>query len=272
MLAEYAITVHSASVNRACRLLNMSRSSYHYKPKLANDHEIKVVLANLADKHRRYGFKKMFNKTRQFGHEWNHKRVYRVYCDLKLNLRRKPKKRLPRRNMVTLTQPQQANISWSMDFMSDALDYGKRFRTVNVIDDCNREVLGIKASISLPSKRVTEFLDSIAFGRGYPRQLRVDNGPENISKEMVKWAKKHNVHILYIQPGKPAQNAYIERFNRTYREEVLDMYLFRNIADVQAITDEWMLGYNNERPHESLGNLTPQAYIERLLVSTNALY
>ncbi len=259
-------------MNRACRLFNISRSVYQYKPKLADDHEIKKTLTELAEKHRRYGFTKMFNKIRQRGYTWNHKRVYRVYCDLKLNLRRKPKKRLPRREMMVLSQPERTNVMWSMDFMSDALMSGKCFRTVNVIDDCNREVLGIKASVSLPSKRVTEFLDSIAFSRGYPLQLRLDNGPENISKEMVAWAKKHGVHIHYIQPGKPAQNAYIERFNRTYREEVLDMYLFKNIADVQAITDTWMSEYNNERPHESLGNLTPRGYVEKRLISTNVLY
>lgn len=250
----------------------MSRTVYCYKPKLADDHEIKDALTQLAEQYRRYGFKKMFNKIRQCGHTWNHKRVYRVYCDMRLNLRKKPKKRLPKREKQVLAQPSRINVSWSMDFMSDALMAGKRFRTVNVLDDCNREALGIKASTSLPSKRVTEFLDFIAFARGYPLQLRVDNGPENISKEMQAWAKKHGVHIHYIQPGKPAQNAYIERFNRTYREEVLDMYLFKNIADVQAITDKWIIEYNNERPHESLGNLPPRKYIEDKLISTNRLY
>jgi putative transposase len=250
----------------------LSRTVYFYQPKLAEDEEIKNVLKELANKHCRYGFKKMFHKIRQSGHRWNHKRVYRVYCDMQLNLRRKPKKRLPKREKMALMQPHQMNQSWSMDFMSDALMTGTRFRTVNVIDDCNREALGIKANKSLPAKRVIEFLDFIAFSRGYPMQLRVDNGPENISKEMQAWAKKQGVHIHYIQPGKPAQNAYIERFNRTYREEVLDMYLFKNIADVQAITDEWMVEYNNERPHESLGNLSPKKFIEKQLISINALY
>jgi putative transposase len=271
-LAEYAIKTHEASVSRVCKLLNLSRSVYHYKPKLTDDNEIKQTLEELASKHRRYGFKKMFNKTRQRGYRWNHKRVYRVYCDMQLNLRRRPKKRLPARAKIELAQPEKINMSWSMDFMSDALMCGKRFRTVNLIDDCNREALGIKASISLPSKRVIEFLDSIAFSRGYPLQLRLDNGPENISKEMVSWAEKHGVNIHYIQPGKPAQNAYIERFNRTYREEVLNMYLFKNIADVQSITNEWLSEYNNERPHESLGNLTPRGYIEKQLISTNVLH
>lgn len=271
-MAEYAIQIHSASISRACRLLHISRTVYRYEPKLAKDEEVKKVLRELANQYRRYGFTKMFNKIRQAGHSWNHKRVYRVYCAMQLNLRSKPKKRLAKREKIPLIQPDRLNVSWSMDFMSDALMTGKQFRTVNMIDDCNREALGIKASLTLPAKRVTEFLDFIALNRGYPLQLRVDNGPENISQEMKRWAKQHGVHIHYIQPGKPEQNAYIERFNRTYREEILDMYLFKNIAEVQTITDEWMLEYNNERPHESLGNLSPRRFIEKQLISTNTLY
>jgi putative transposase len=230
------------------------------------------MLQELANKYLRYGFKKMYQKMRQHGCKWNHKRVYRVYCDMQLNLRCKPKKRLPSRNRIALIQPEKMNVNWSMDFMSDALINGRSFRTVNIIDDCNREVIGIKASLSLPAIRVTEYLDQIARERGYPMKLRLDNGPENISKIMVSWAKKHHVHIHYIQPGKPAQNAYIERFNRTYREEVLDMYLFRDIKEVQAITDKWMDEYNNERPHESLGNLTPQIFRQQQIRSNNVLY
>jgi putative transposase len=271
-LAEQAMAAHQVSVNRACRLLGISRSVYHYKLKLSDDDQIRQTLGELADKHRRYGFGLMFQKVRQRGHGWNHKRVYRVYCEMRLNLRRKPKKRLPCRNKVALVSPSKMNVSWSMDYMSDALMTGKKFRTVNIIDDCNREVLGIKASVSLPAKRVTEYLELIACRQGYPLQLRVDNGPENISKEMVTWARNHHVSLRYIQPGKPAQNAYIERFNRTYREEVLDMYLFKNIAEVQAITDNWLREYNYERPHQSLGNLPPKEYIKRQLVSTNPLY
>jgi putative transposase len=142
----------------------------------------------------------------------------------------------------------------------------------NSIDDCNREALGIQASVSLPAVRVTEFLDRIAFSRGYPSRLRLDNGPENVSHEMTRWAQEHQVHIHYIQPGKPAQNAYIERFNRTYREEVLSMHLFKNIEEVQAITDDWLQEYNTERPHQSLGNLTPHNYRQTLENSSYALY
>jgi len=263
---------HQFSENRACKLLKLSRSVYRYIPKLVSDDEIKKVLLSLAEKHCRYGFEKMFRKIRQQNYGWNHKRVYRVYCELKLNLRRKPKKRLAPREKIMLVQPEKLNISWSLDYMSDALMHGQRFRTVNVLDDCNREALGIKASCSLPTKQVTLFLDQIANRRGYPLQLRLDNGPENISREMLAWAKEHGVHIHYIQPGKPAQNAYIERFNRTYREEVLSMYLFKNITEVQRITDQWLLEYNGERPHESLGHLTPWAFAEKKVALTSSLY
>lgn len=259
-------------MNRACRLLKVSRSVYHYQATLRDDSPIEQTLAELAQRYRRYGFKKMYQKTRQANLKWNHKRVYRVYCAMGLNLRRKPKKRLPSREKVALVQPATLNRSWSLDYMSDVLTNGRRFRTANVVDDCNREALGIRARHSLPAERVTELLDEIAAERGYPEQLRVDNGPENISYVMQAWAKKHDVKMLYIQPGKPAQNAYIERFNRTYREEVLDMYLFKDIQQVQEITEQWRYEYNRERPHESLGNLTPLGFSEITISSTHALH
>jgi putative transposase len=237
-----------------------------------DDPQIKQELLALADQHKRYGFWKLYPLLRRQGFSWNNKRVYRVYCELKLNLRKRPKKRLPSREKLALVQPAHSNTCWSLDYMSDALMNGRRFRTVNVLDDCNREALGIRASFSLPSERVIEFLDEIAARRGYPNQLRVDNGPENISSVMVQWAQKHHVTIQYIQPGKPAQNAYIERFNRTYREEVLDMNLFYGISHIQAITDEWLIKYNGERPHESLGNLTPWEFSEKLNMPTEVLH
>lgn len=271
-MVDYVLQAHQTSRLRACRLMKLSRSAYAYQKTLSDDGSIKKALKELAEKHCRYGFKMMFSKLRQQGCLWNHKRVYRVYCEVGLNIRCKPKKRLPNRKKIELEQPKKINICWSLDYMSDAFMNGKRFRTANVIDDCNRQALGIKASVSLPAKRVTEFLDDIASQRGYPQYLRVDNGPENISKDMQDWASRHGVLIQFIQPGKPAQNAYIERFNRTYREEILSMYLFKNITEVQEITDRWILEYNNERPHQSLGNLTPKAFLEEKLFSTKTLY
>ena len=184
-----------------------------------------------------------------------------MYCELGLNIRIKPKKRLAARTKQKLEVPENINQCWSLDFMSDALLTGKKFRTLNIIDDCNREALGIRASTSLPAKKVTEFLDNIACWRGYPDKIRVDNGPENISKHFQQWAKDKSIKVHYIQPGKPSQNAYIERFNRTYREEILDMYLFESIAYVQKLTDDWLTHYNEERPHQSLGGLTPRQFL-----------
>lgn len=272
-MAKHVIERHQASVKRACRLLGLSRTVYKYETKKKpEDSLIKQELLALAEENKRYGFWKMYTTLKRAGFVWNNKRIYRVYCELKLNLRKRPKKRLPSREKLALIQPEQTNTCWSLDFMSDALMNGKRFRTVNILDDCNREGLGIRASFSLPAERVTEFLNEIAVRRGYPDQLRVDNGPENISIVMVEWAKKNGVVIKYIQPGKPAQNAYIERFNRTYREEVLDMHLFYSISHVQAITDKWLMKYNGERPHESLGNLTPWEFSEKLNIPTELLH
>ena len=158
---------------------------------------------------------------RNQGYCFNHKRVRRIYCELKLNLKIKPRKRLAPRTKVTLEEPKQVNQCWSLDYMSDALMNGNKFRTANVIDDCNRGALGILASSSLPSARITRWLDRLAEKHGYPDRIRVDNGPENLSKHFQQWAKGRNIEIQYIQPGKPAQNAYIERFNRTYREAVI---------------------------------------------------
>ena len=194
---------------------------------------------------------------RQEGYQMNHKRVYRIYCELKLNLKRKVKRRLPSRDPIRLNQPININKCWSLDFMTDALITGKIFRTANVIDDCNREALDILIAFSLPAKRITKWLDQIALIRGYPDIIRVDNGPEFISKHFHEWAISHNITIQHIQPGKPAQNAYIERFNRSYREEVLNMYLFNSINEAQLITYTWIEHYNNVRPHEALGRKTP---------------
>jgi putative transposase len=206
----------------------------------------------------------MREAIRHQGHTWNHKRIRRVYCELKLNLRTKPKRRLPTRERCPLLQPIKSNYCWSIDFMSDALANGQKFRTFNVIDDFNREGLGILAGKSMPTSCVINYLDFIAEFRGYPEIIRTDNGPEFISKDFSKWAKKHRITINHIQPGKPAQNGFIERFNRTYREDVLDAYLFHAMDEVQAITDKWLHEYNYHRPHESLKNLSPIEFFDFL--------
>lgn len=248
------------TLSMACRVLNLSRSVYRYQSIKRPDEEVVQALLSVVDKYPRYGFRKLFLKLREQGYGWNHKRVYRVYCALKLNLRRKGKKRLPSRTPEKLSVPALPQMSWSVDFMSDALLAGRRFRTFNVIDDHNREVLAIEVDFSLPSIRVLRVLDQIAAVHGYPMQIRMDNGPEFISEIVADWAKQHQVKLEFIQPGKPTQNSFIERFNRTYREEVLDFYLFRSLEEVRNITEDWMKEYNEERPHESLNDMTPVAY------------
>lgn len=247
----------------ACQAFCISRCTYYYQTKLIDDTEIIDALSVLAQKHPRYGFRKLFKRLRLSGYPWNHKRVYRIYKGLKLNLRRKTKRRLPTRTPEPLAVPASANDCWSMDFMSDNLYSGRHFRTFNVIDDYNREILAIEVDMSLPALRVIRVLDRIAAYRGYPKRLRQDNGPEFISHALKLWSEQHGVKLDFIKPGKPTQNAYIERFNRTYRNEVLDCYLFNSLTEVREITDSWMVEYNHERPHESLNDLPPKLY-ERL--------
>ena len=211
----------------------------------------------LAEKHIRWGFDKMRDAIKAQGYKWNHKRIRRVYCELALNLRIKPKKRLPTREKHVLAQPTKPNHCWSIDFMSDALLMGQKFRTFNVLDDFNRQALGILVSKNTPAQCVINYLDFVAESRGYPAIIRVDNGPEFIAKIFLQWAKKHQIEIRHIQPGKPAQNGFIERFNRTYREGVLDAYWFSSIEEVQDITDRWLYEYNYQRPHEALKKMTP---------------
>jgi putative transposase len=250
-----------ASINRCCDAACLSRTAFYYQAKLPDDDELIDVLLALIDKHPRWGFPKCRKRLKALGYPWNHKRIYRVYKLLKLNLRRKSKRRLPTRNPLPLQVPGQANYCWSMDFMSDTLQHGHRFRTLNVLDDFNREVLGIDINSGIQAPRVTQYLDQIAAWRGYPKQIRVDNGPEFTSSEFTEWAKQHDIYVDFIKPGSPYQNGYIERFNRTYREDVLDLYLFSNLDEVRQETDRWIQLYNYERPHDGLNDMTPIEYL-----------
>ncbi|CBA21966.1 putative transposase insK [Erwinia amylovora] len=213
-----------------------------------------------AERYPRYGFPTLFQVLRRQGYQWDHKRIHRIYCLLKLNFRRKGKQRLQVRNPSPLATPEALNQSWSVDFMHDALVCGRRFRTFNVVDDFNREALSIEIDLNLPAPRVVRVLDRIAANCGYPAMLRMDNGPEFISLALAEWAERHAVKLEFIQPGKPTQNAFIERFNRTYRTEILNFYLFRTLNEVREITEKGLSEYNCERPHESLNDMTPEEY------------
>ena len=270
-MVDFARSAHGMSIRGACQVFSISRTVYCYQPDETRDEPIIKVLQELAERYPRYGFGKMFPILRRYGHKWNHKRVYRVYCDLKLNMKRKGKKRLPARNPEPLSVPDSANQCWSIDFMSDALWCGRKFRTFNVVDDYNREALAIEIDLNLPAQRIIRVLDRVAAWRGYPVRLRMDNGPELTSVKLAEWAETHEVKLDFIQPGKPTQNSFVERFNRTYREELLDMYVFSRLSEVRDLTEKWLKEYNEERPHESLDNMTPVEYLESKQPETSIL-
>ncbi|HID5312688.1 TPA: IS3 family transposase [Klebsiella pneumoniae] len=271
-LVSYLTAQFAMSLRQACRILSLSRTVFRYQPDTQRDEPVIMALTVAAERYPRYGFKKLFQVLRRQGKSWNHKRVHRIYCLLKLNFRRKGKQRLPVRNPVPLVTPEAMNQSWSIDFMHDALVCGRRFRTFNVVDDFNREALAIEIDLNIPAQRVVRVLDRIVANRGYPLKMRMDNGPELVSltlaqwAQWAQWAEEHGVMLEFIRPGKPTQNAFIERFNRTYRTEILDFYLFRTLNEAREITERWLAEYNGERPHESLNNLTPKEY--RLMAET----
>ena len=261
------------SVRRACKLAGLSRSSWYKPPedRLARDRDVIDALQELVEKHRRWGFWLCFQRLRNLGHKWNHKRVYRIYKELGLNHRRKTKRRVITRERQPLEVPAVPNAVWSVDFVHDTLYNGRKFRTLNVMDEGVREALDIEIDTSLPGARLVRTMERIKSWRGLPQAIRCDNGPELVSSKFVEWCEENDVEIKYIQPGKPNQNAYIERFNRTYREEVLSSYLFDDLDEVREITWEWMLCYNEERPHKSLGGLPPVAFREKVEAENSTL-
>lgn len=255
------ITEHGISQRQACKVVSLPRSNVQYKRKPKRDEPVIDQLKELVDKHPSIGFWQSYYRIRRKGFNWNHKKVYRVYTELKLNIRRRYKKRLPARVKQSLYQPAALNEVWSIDFMSDTLWDGRRFRLLNIIDDYNREVLHIETDLSLPTLRLIRVLEYLKEFRGLPQIIRVDNGPEFISHRLDMWCKEHKISLAFIQPGKPMQNGFVERCNGNIRKELLNAFVFNNLNDVRQKAEEWRLDYNCSRPHQSLGFVPPVEFI-----------
>lgn len=259
-MAKEVVAQRGIAIRRACQVFSVSESCYRYKSKVDVENEqIANWLIRLTDNNRNWGFGLCFLYLRNLkGFKWNHKRVYRIYRELELNLRIKPRKRLVRDKPQPLSVPQSINEVWSMDFMHDQLESGRSIRLLNVIDDFNREALGIEIDFSLPAQRVIRALKQIIAWRGKPQVIRCDNGPEYISASIQSWANDWGIKMEYIQPGNPQQNAYVERFNRTVRYEWLSQYLWSDLEEIQMFATQWMWKYNHDRPNMALGGITPK--------------
>ncbi len=252
---------HSLSERKACRMIKMSRTVFQYRQDKEKDAQVIAELNRLAGRHPGYDFGKMRDRLKMEGFCWNHKKVYRVYTMLKMNLRRKHKRRLPSREAVPIRIPEKPNCIWSMDYMTDTLYSGRKIRILNIIDDYNRQALAQEVDFSLPATRVIHLLEHLILIHGKPFCIRTDNGPEFISHTLMNWCHKNRIQMQFIQPGKPMQNGLIERFNGSYRKEILDAYVFYTLQEIKIITEKWMEEYNNYRPHQSLNGLTPIQYL-----------
>ena len=262
-MAVDAVKKHAVSIRLACVVFQISQTCYRYNKKRSTENEfIADWLIRLTTAQRNWGFGLCFLYLRNVkGFIWNHKRIYRIYRELELNLRIKPKKRLVREKPEPLFEPMRINHVWSMDFMHDQLADGRSIRLFNVIDDFNREALIIEIGFSLPSERVIRALNQIIEWRGKPEEIIIDSGPQYGSGVMVALAEKRDMALKYIQSGKLQQNAYAERFNRTVRYEWLSQYYWSSLEEVQDFATQWMWSYNHDRPNMALGGFTPKQHL-----------
>lgn len=256
---SYVIKVHGLPPARACKLFGYSRSNLYYRKKMpAKDETIKALIASELKYNE--GRVKVIKKIQKKHTDLSSSKIRRVYTLHGFSLYKRIKSRRIKRKAAPIHIPLQGNVEWAIDFMSDALAKGTRIRTLNVIEQYNRKCLGIQCAYSITAKAVTKILDNIIQEQGVPQRIRTDNGTEFTSKHFQHWLAHHKIQWIPIEPGHPEQNAIIERFNRTYREAVLDANLFRTIQDAQKISNTWIQYYNNERPHQALNNQTPNTY------------
>ena len=259
------MTERDFGVTRACGLVRISRSLYRYCSRRPECAGLKERIGEIAAQKRRYGYRRVYLRLRREGWDVNRKHVYRLYREAGLAVRRRKRKRIGWVERKPLPKPLAANLSWSMDFVSDGLINGRRLRCLNIVDDCTRECLAIEVDTSITGTRVKAVMERLADTRGLPRSITVDHGPEFEGQVLDTWAYLANVQLSFIRPGKPNENAYIESFNGKFRDECLNEHWFITMAQARRVIEDWRIEYNTERPHSSLGNLTPQEFAERCL-------
>jgi putative transposase len=247
------------SQRRACRTLEAARSMVRYASR-RGDEPLREPLHAAAGERRRWGYRRLAIVLRRNGWAVTDKQVYRVYRAEGLAVRRRKRKRWAVGQRVPLPLPSRPNERWSMDFMSDTFASGRTFRLLNIVDDCTRECVAITVDTSLPGLRVARCLDELALSRGLPAAIVVDNGSEFTSQVLDAWAYRRGVHLHFIRPGKPVDNAFVESFNGKFRDECLNEHWFRDLTDARTMIEQWRLDYNDVRPHSALGNRTPTEF------------
>jgi putative transposase len=252
------------SERRACGLIGMNRGSWRYQRKERNEAALRSRLREIAGERPRFGYRRLHRMLRREKWMVNHKRVYRLYREEGLAMRRRKGKRFRAEARVPLVLPTQANQMWTMDFTRDSLASGRKFRTLNLMDGYTREALWIEVDTSLPGLRVVQVLERVAEERDLPEAIQVDNGPEFISRVVDQWAYANGVALHFIDPGKPVQNAFIESFNGKFRDECLNQSWHTSLEDARQIIEAWRKDYNTVRPHSSLGYRTPKEYAARI--------
>ncbi|MFP3801312.1 IS3 family transposase [Paraburkholderia sp. SIMBA_027] len=272
---QILMTERAMGVTRACGLVGISRSLFQYASRRQVDDEaLTGRMMAIAAQKRRYGYRRIHVLLRREGWLANHKRIWRLYSKAGLSVRRRRRKRIAAVERKPLPLPTGPNQSWSMDFVSDGLVYGRRFRCLNVVDDYTRECLAIEVDTSLPGQRVKQVLERLREMRGLPRSITVDNGPEFAGKVLDAWAYEAGVTLSFIRLGRPVENAYIESFNGRFRDECLNEHWFVSMRHARRLIEDWRIEYNTERPHSSLGYLAPvqfaQAHEARELLTSDS--
>jgi putative transposase len=248
------------SERRACRLTELWRSTYRYEGKGRNDEDLRKRLRELAALRPRFGFPRLLDQLDREGWPDNRKRVYRVYREEGMQVRRRKRKRLARARQNPSRVAMYPNERWSMDFVSDVVASGRKIRALTIVDECTRESLAIEVDTSLPGERVVRAIERIAAIRGLPTEIITDNGPEFTGLAMDRWAHANGVKLHFIQPGKPTQNCYVESFNGRFRDECLNENCFLSLGDARRRIEDWRRDYNELRGHSSLGRMTPAEY------------